>query len=696
MATSPAGLSERRLILTLCLIMIGATAAAYPIANLQFQKIPSVVSFQGAVVILTDGITALLLFQLFVRLRLRSLLILGNAYFFCALIAVAQFLTFPDILPGLPVNPAVSSWLWIAWHFGFGLAGLAYLLAECRWPAVQVPAPRRAVAISAVAVAGLVGLLCLALIAVGDWLPKYFINGDGEHIRAWWSSGLCGLGLSIFAIAMAGLLRSRRHWTVLNCWFAFSLTAYACELFCVQILSSRYTLYWFFARLDSVMASSVVLALLLSEISRVYRRLAESTESLTEQVAECTVELSGMLDLKNKVLAERNRIEEEVRARERIYRAIGESVDYGVWICAPDGRNTYASPSFLKLVGLSQKQCSDFGWGDVLHPDDARRTIAAWHECVRNESIWDIEHRFRGVDGQWHWVLARGVPVRDEAGKIVCWAGINLDISRIKQTEEELQIAKTSAEKANDAKSHFLAAASHDLRQPFQALRLYLDILNQQLDDPGNLKVAQMASAALSLGEGLLHTLLDVSKWEAGLVKIQRGRVSFSEITEDLLAQCAGLARQKGLELTIVGSSMVLDSDPALLSRLLRNLVDNAIKYTERGRILLGCRRVKGCARIEVWDTGIGIADDQQERIFDDFYQVGNTGRDQNLGLGIGLGVVRRTAETLGHRITLCSRPGRGSVFAVTVNRCSDLTDEAPVLAGDDPVELREFEVLSS
>ena len=115
---------------------------------------------------------------------------------------------------------------------------------------------------------------------------------------------------------------------------------------------------------------------------------------------------------------ERKRSEEALLQSERMYRAIGKSIDYGVWVCAPDGRNTYASESFLKLVGLTQEQCSDFGWGGVLHPDDAERTVAAWKECVRTEGTWDIEHRYRGVDGKWHPILARGVPVRDERGKL--------------------------------------------------------------------------------------------------------------------------------------------------------------------------------------------------------------------------------------------------------------------------------------
>ena len=137
-------------------------------------------------------------------------------------------------------------------------------------------------------------------------------------------------------------------------------------------------------------------------------------------------------------ITERTQAEEKLRQSENLYRAIGETIDYGVWVCDPNGRNTYASESFLKLVGLTQQQCSDFGWGDVLHPDDAERTLAAWKECVRTGGAWDIEHRYRGVDGQWHPILARGVAIRDEQGQIIRWVGINLDISKQKQAEETL------------------------------------------------------------------------------------------------------------------------------------------------------------------------------------------------------------------------------------------------------------------
>lgn len=152
---------------------------------------------------------------------------------------------------------------------------------------------------------------------------------------------------------------------------------------------------------------------------------------------------SGAMLMIGRDVTAQKRTEESRRNAERIYRSIGESLDYGVWVCDPDGRNTYASESFLKLVGMTQEQCSSFGWKDVLHPDDADRTIAAWKGCVRSEGKWDIMHRFRGVDGQWHPTLARGSPVRDDQGRIVCWAGINLDVGALKRTEESLRESET-------------------------------------------------------------------------------------------------------------------------------------------------------------------------------------------------------------------------------------------------------------
>ena len=174
-----------------------------------------------------------------------------------------------------------------------------------------------------------------------------------------------------------------------------------------------------------------------SEDFKLELRFVQSDGSPFWVSLQAALQKDGELWIAFSNIGDRKQAEEAVRQSEALSRAIGESIDYGVWVCAPNGRNTYASESFLKMVGITQEQCSKFGWGDVLHPDDADRTIAAWQECVRTGGKWDIEHRFRGVDGQWHHVLARGVPVKNEQGEVTCWVGINLDIDRLRQSDSQ-------------------------------------------------------------------------------------------------------------------------------------------------------------------------------------------------------------------------------------------------------------------
>ncbi len=164
-------------------------------------------------------------------------------------------------------------------------------------------------------------------------------------------------------------------------------------------------------------------------------------------------------------MRERGRVEQALRESVRIYRAVGESIDYGVWLCDPEGRCTYASPSFLQLVGLTQQQCTDFGWATVLHPDEAQHTLAAWKQCVREGNLWDREHRVRGSDGQWHYVLARGVPAYDDRGELLCWAGINLNISRMKRTEQQLQLAQADLERRIDERTNELTRVNEELQR---------------------------------------------------------------------------------------------------------------------------------------------------------------------------------------------------------------------------------------
>jgi signal transduction histidine kinase/ActR/RegA family two-component response regulator len=224
-------------------------------------------------------------------------------------------------------------------------------------------------------------------------------------------------------------------------------------------------------------------------------------------------------------------------------------------------------------------------------------------------------------------------------------------------------------ELASQAKSRFLRAASHDLRQPLHALGLFVAQLNERVLDPQTRRIALQVGAAVTALRDLLDAVLDVSRLDAGAILPELADFSIHTLLERLDTTFAPAATEKGLRLRVVPSGLLVCSDPVLLERILLNLVANAVRYTERGGIAIGCRRRGQRVRIEVWDTGIGIAPEQQGAIFQEFYQVANPEHDRGRGLGLGLAIAARLAGLLGCRIEVASRPGKGSVFAVEVPR---------------------------
>ena len=265
-----------------------------------------------------------------------------------------------------------------------------------------------------------------------------------------------------------------------------------------------------------------------------------------------------------------------------------------------------------------------------------------------------------GADAPTRWLRVSSHPVPRADGSVEAVVTSVTDISAIKSMERELNVAL-------DAKERFMAAASHDLRQPVQALMLLSGLLAKEaIPDEARRIANQLRDSVGSLG-GLLDCLLDISKLEAGLVSPDLGTVDLGAIMERLHGEFSTLAANAGLRLDTVPARLTLQSDGALLERVLRNLLANAVRYTKQGRILFGVRRRAGSLRIEVWDTGIGIADSQLDRIFQDFYQVGNAARDRREGLGMGLSIAKRLVQMLGGTIDVTSRLGRGSCFAITL-----------------------------
>jgi signal transduction histidine kinase len=232
---------------------------------------------------------------------------------------------------------------------------------------------------------------------------------------------------------------------------------------------------------------------------------------------------------------------------------------------------------------------------------------------------------------------------------------------------QDLTRKKEALNKANDAKTHFLAAASHDLRQPMQAVVLLVESLQERITDPATRRIAANIRSSVASMAALLNAILDISKFDAGTVKPIRSHFRVANVLDRLRSSFAEQAAQRKLTLRVARSSAVIETDPILLYRILTNITTNALRYTDRGTVLIGCRRRRDGLAIEVWDTGPGIAEDDLEAIFREFHQIGNPSRDRDQGLGLGLAIVERTAQLLGHPLTVRSRVGHGSVFAVRV-----------------------------
>jgi signal transduction histidine kinase/CheY-like chemotaxis protein len=256
---------------------------------------------------------------------------------------------------------------------------------------------------------------------------------------------------------------------------------------------------------------------------------------------------------------------------------------------------------------------------------------------------------------------------------------VSLLIARLQAASQRLQEARGEAESANIAKTKFLAAASHDLRQPMQALSMYASVLEERLADSDALRVVHGVQLSVQTLERMFDSLLDISKIESGIIKPSVVAFPLMPLIEHVVEAEKPLAARKRLELRVVRTSISVRSDPALLERMLKNLVTNAIRYTESGKIVVGCRRVTPWRpRLEVADSGIGIPTSEQERIFHEYYQVGGAGAQ---GLGLGLPIVKSLGELLGHAVSVRSAPGRGSVFSIELERAPEMT--APAHAGE-------------
>jgi len=324
------------------------------------------------------------------------------------------------------------------------------------------------------------------------------------------------------------------------------------------------------------------------------------------------------------------------------------------------------SENVAQILGLDPEHASTgMSFIERIHPGDRERFKACLRALRPRSPSYAIDLRYLRPNGQQAWLEETAKAEFDRVGRIVRIRGLTLDITERKLFEEELAEARKTADKANHAKSAFLAAASHDLRQPLQTLKILHGTLERQMQTSAACKPIAQVGRALETMSDMLTSLLDINRLEAGHLHPSRSDFPVSQIFESLARDFADAVEDRGLQWRLVRSGLTIHSDRRMLKEMLRNLLSNAIRYTEHGKILMGCRRVGGNVRIEIWDSGVGIMGEHLPHIFEEYFQ--GPPSAQSSGFGLGLAIVQRLGNTLGHQIIVRSTPGRGSGFSIVV-----------------------------
>ncbi len=383
-------------------------------------------------------------------------------------------------------------------------------------------------------------------------------------------------------------------------------------------------------------------------------------------------------------LAARERIEAALRQSEQYYRSLAEAMPQIVWTADPDGSLDYFNERWFDYSGSTYDEARGWGWRSFVHPDDQTVVIERWLQCIRDGTPFEVECRFRRVDGMYRWHLGRALPLRDRNGKIEKWFGTSTDIDDQRRLAEEREAAlaatedarvaadgaREAAERASRAKDEFLAVLSHELRSPLGAIRMWAGLLRGGRLDPQKRERAIEAIERNTITQAqLIEDLLDVSRVIAGKLVLDLHPVDPAAAAESALDAVRTAADAKSVRLEHdfeIGLGQIA-ADPARLQQIVWNLLSNAVKFSPSGgRVSLRVRRVDGHAEIVVADEGEGIAAEFLPHIFERFRQADPTSTRTHGGLGLGLAIVQHLVELHGGSITADSAGlGTGATFTV-------------------------------
>lgn len=359
-------------------------------------------------------------------------------------------------------------------------------------------------------------------------------------------------------------------------------------------------------------------------------------------------------------------------APESQFRVLAETVGQFVWITNAQGMAEYLNPQWIEYTGISD--CTN--WMAALHPEDAPEAVAAWWHAVRTVQPFCEEFRVRRArDGEYRWFSSRGYPLQDGAGQVVRWFGICSDIEDLKRTQDELLALVKSREE-------FLSLASHELRTPLTTLRLQNDLLAARVaDEHGPLpareelvRIAENNAQQLSRLSRLVDDMLDITRLLSGRLKLDLQTHDLREIVQSCVERLAPLFNEAGAsvpELHPYGEVLCVPCDRMRIEQVIDNLLVNSLKYGRKLPVTISYQCTTTHVDIAVLDRGIGIADVDQNRIFDRFYRTET--EPMAGGLGLGLFIAKQIVEQHGGHIAVASEPGRGSKFVVRLPRPRDV-----------------------
>lgn len=398
---------------------------------------------------------------------------------------------------------------------------------------------------------------------------------------------------------------------------------------------------------------------------------------------------AGMLDIYAQQAAnfiKRCQAETKLRQSEEHFRSVFDNALVGISVRDRNGNLLDCNAAYCNLLGYSREELLRLPLDQILYAADIDAYLSNFRQlALRKVRFFQIEARCVCKSGAVHWVNLYVCILHKQNGEQETILTVVSDITPLKLSQAELRDSKQhleaavktrtqelngaliAAEKANEFKTRFLNAASHDLRQPLQSADLYLSVLAKRLESSDCKSVCDDLHESIAMMGSILDALLDIARLESGIIVPSKRDFPLRELFDRLAATTVAQAAAKGIVLEYRNDDYAIHSDPALLERIVGNLVANAIKYTQRGRIVVSGICTGNTARISVEDTGIGIPPESLAHIFEAYYQVNNAERHRDKGLGLGLAIVKHIADILGLQLSVHSQPGVGSVFSVDV-----------------------------